>query len=115
MINAQTLERYYEKRGRLQQNFLSRQFQSDLPAFSTHEEAAQWFRSLFGEDFIFVEKMKTPTQDEFYYLYDIIHDRPRWERRERDIQEKGFCNAVGMLLCAQRVDIYEDGSVQMAF
>ncbi|AIQ65637.1 hypothetical protein D3C81_266000 [compost metagenome] len=115
MINAETLSSYYEKKGRLQQNFLSKQFQSDLPKFSTHEEAAGWFSALFGEDFIFVEKMKTATEDEFYYLYDIIHDRPRWERREQDIKEKGFANGLGMLLCAQRVDIYEDGSVELAF
>lgn len=115
MINTQTLETYYEKRGRLQQNFLSKQFQADLPKFTTHEEAAHWFSTLFGHDFIFVEKMKTANEKEFYYLYDIVHDRPRWERRESDIKEKGFANGLGMLLCAQRVDIYEDGSIEMAF
>ncbi|AHV99111.1 hypothetical protein [Paenibacillus sabinae] len=115
MINAETLAGYYEKKGRLQQNFLTKQFQADLPQFSTHEEAAGWFKALFGDDFIFVEKMKAANEAEFYYLYDIIHDRERWERRERDIREKGFANGLGMLLCAQRVDIYEDGSVELAF
>lgn len=115
MINTETLESYYVKRGRLEQPFLTRQFQEDLPTFTNHEEAAGWFAALFGEAFIFVEKMKAANEQEFYYLYDIIHDRPRWERRERDMKEKGFANGVGMLLCAQRVDIYEDGSVEMAF
>lgn len=115
MINAETLESYYEKKGRLQQNFLSKQFQADLPKFTGHEEAAAWFSTLFGADFIYIEKMETANKTGFYYLYDIIHDRPRWERREQDIREKGFANGLGMLLCAQRVDIYEDGSVELAF
>lgn len=115
MINTHTIESYYETRGRLQQRFLSKQFQADLPKFNTREEAAHWFGQLFGQDFIFVEKMKTVSATEFYYLYDIVHDRPRWERREQSIREKGFANGAGMLLCAQRVDIYEDGSVEIAY
>ncbi|MNI06776.1 hypothetical protein D3C73_597680 [compost metagenome] len=114
MITPQTLEAYYVRIGRLKQRYLQERFEADLPPFTSREEAASWFRSLFADNFIFVEEMDTAGTGK-YYLYDIIHDRELWERRERDLQEKGTANGLGMLLCTQRVDIYEDGSVHMAF
>ncbi|WP_151736416.1 hypothetical protein [Paenibacillus tengchongensis] len=114
MITPHNLEDYYVVIGRLKQRYLSESFAEDLPAFASHAEAADWFQGLFGESFVFVEEMEAAGA-ESYYLYDIIHDRDIWERRERDIRENGTASGPGMLLCAQRVDIYEDGSVQLAF
>ncbi|WP_150271748.1 hypothetical protein [Paenibacillus tepidiphilus] len=114
MITKHNLEDYYVRIGRLKQRYLSESFAADLPGFVSHAEAAEWFRSLFAEGFVFVEELEA-ANSESYYLYDIIHDRDIWERRERDIREKGAATGPGMLLCAQRVDIYEDGSVQLAF
>lgn len=114
MITLETLEDYYVKIGRLKQRYLAERFEKDLPEFSSHAEAAEWFRSLFAENFIFVEEMEA-ANSESYYLYDIIHDREIWERRQRDLQNHGTANGLGMLLCSQRVDIYEDGSVHLAF
>ncbi|MNB79369.1 hypothetical protein D3C75_261030 [compost metagenome] len=113
MITPDNLETYYVRRGRLKQRYLPEQFEQDLPAFGSHQEAAAWFRSLFSGDFIFVEVMEAAGTEQ-YYQYDIIHDREIWERRQRDIREKGAASGLGMLLCAQRVDIYEDGSVHLA-
>ncbi|MNO12297.1 hypothetical protein D3C76_19040 [compost metagenome] len=114
MITPQTLEEYYVRIGRLKQRYLQERFEADLPAFTSREEAAAWFRNLFGDNFIFVEEMDAANSDK-YYLYDIIHDREIWERRQKDLREKGTANGLGMLLCTQRVDIYADGSVQLAF
>ncbi|MCE3201173.1 hypothetical protein [Paenibacillus sonchi] len=114
MITPQTLEEYYVRIGRLKQRYLQQRFAEELPVFTSHEEAAAWFRSLFADDFIFVEEMDAANSEK-YYLYDIIHDREIWERRQKDLIEKGTANSIGMLLCTQRVDIYADGSVEMAF
>lgn len=114
MITPHNLEDYYVRIGRLKQRYLSERFERDLPSFHSHLEAAQWFRGMFPGAFIFVEEMEAANA-ESYYLYDIIHDRELWERRERDLKVKGTASGPGMLLCTQRVDIYEDGSVQMAF
>ncbi|MBW4080572.1 hypothetical protein [Paenibacillus sp. S150] len=114
MITPQTLEEYYVRIGRLKQRYLQERFEADLPKFGSHEEAAGWFRGLFGDNFIFIEEMDAANSEK-YYLYDIIHDKELWERRQKDLQEKGTANGLGMLLCTQRVDIYEDGSVHLAF
>lgn len=114
MITPQTLDEYYVRIGRLKQKYLQERFEADLPTFASHEEAAAWFLSLFADDFIFVEEMDAANSKK-YYLYDIIHDRDIWERRQRDLRDKGTANGLGMLLCTQRVDIYEDGSVHLAF
>lgn len=114
MITPHNLEDYYVRIGRLKQRYLSERFERDLPAFTSHAEAADWFRSLFPDNFIFVEEMEA-ANSESYYLYDIIHDRELWERRQRDLRDKGTVTGAGMLLCTQRVDIYEDGSVQLSF
>ncbi|WP_379152223.1 hypothetical protein [Paenibacillus sp. sgz5001063] len=114
MITPHTLEEYYVRIGRLKQRYLQERFEADLPTFASHEEAAGWFRNLFADNFIFVEEMDAPHSGK-YYLYDIIHDREIWERRQLDLREKGTANGLGMLLCTQRVDIYEDGSVQLGF
>lgn len=53
-------------------------------------------------------------QDLPVFSSHIIHDREIWERRQKDLLEKGSASGPGMLLCAQRVDIYEDGSVELA-
>lgn len=113
MITADNLEEYYVRIGRLKQRYLSERFEQELPAFRSHAEAADWFRILFRDSFIFVEEIEA-ANSESYYLYDIIHDREIWERREKVLREKGQAAGLGMLLCAQRVDIYEDGSVHLA-
>jgi hypothetical protein len=113
MITPQTLDEYYVRIGRLKQRYLSERFEQDLPVFSSDTEAVEWFKALFPGSFIFVEEMEG-ANSESYYLYDIIHDREIWERRERDLREKGQANGLGMLLCAQRVDIYKDGAVHLA-
>jgi hypothetical protein len=114
VITPYNLEEYYVRIGRLKQRYLSERFEQELPAFHSHLEAAQWFRSMFPGGFIFVEEMEAANA-ESYYLYDIIHDRELWERRQQDLKTKGTASGLGMLLCTQRVDIYEDGSVQIAF
>jgi hypothetical protein len=113
VITADNLEDYYVSIGRLKQRYLSARFEQDLPVFSSHTEAADWFTRLFPDRFVFVEEMKA-ANSESYYLYDIIHGQAIWERRQKDLQEKGTASGPGMLLCAQRVDIYEDGSVELA-
>ncbi|WP_342561134.1 hypothetical protein NST84_15755 [Paenibacillus sp. FSL R7-0345] len=113
MITADNLDTYYVRIGRLKQCYLPERFEQDLPVFGSHSEAADWFRSLFNEAFIFVEVMEAVGAEQ-YYQYDIIHDREIWERRQRNLREKGSASGPGMLLCAQRVDIYEDGSVHLA-
>lgn len=113
MITPDNLEEYYIRIGRLKQRYLPERFEQDLPKFSSHPEAADWFRTMFQENFIFVEVMEAAGTEK-YYQYDIIHDREIWERRQRDIREKGTASGLGMLLCAQRVDIYGDGSVHLA-
>ena len=114
MITPHNLEEYYVRIGRLKQRYLSERFERELPAFSSHLEAAQWFRGMFPGEFVFVEEMEAANA-ESYYLYDIIHDREMWERRQQDLKIKGTASGLGMLLCTQRVDIYEDGSVQISF
>lgn len=113
MITADNLDTYYVRIGRLKQRYLPERFEQDLPVFGSHSEAADWFRSLFNGAFIFVEVMEAAGAEQ-YYQYDIIHDREIWERRQRNLREKGSASGPGMLLCAQRVDIYEDGSVHLA-
>ncbi|UQZ37015.1 hypothetical protein C2I18_27860 [Paenibacillus sp. PK3_47] len=113
MITADNLEDYYVRIGRLKQRYLSGRFQQDLPVFSSHTEAAEWFTRLFPDRFVFVEEMGAANSGR-YYLYDIIHDVELWERRGKDLLEKGTASGPGMLLCAQRVDIYKDGSVELA-
>ncbi|WNS45138.1 hypothetical protein [Paenibacillus sp. MMS20-IR301] len=116
MITPHNLEEYYVRIGRLKQRYLSERFEQDLPEFRSHLEAAGWFRGLFAADFIFVEEMESADANAgSYFLYDIIHDRELWERRQSDLRLKGTAAGPGMLLCAQRVDIYADGSVQLAF
>ncbi|AIQ47468.1 hypothetical protein R70723_17435 [Paenibacillus sp. FSL R7-0273] len=113
MITQDNLETYYVRIGRLKQRYLPERFEQDLPVFRSRSEAAEWFSSLFNENFVFVEVMEAAGTEQ-YYQYDIIHDREIWERRQRDIREKGTASGPGMLLCAQRVDIHEDGSVHLA-
>ncbi|MRN54897.1 hypothetical protein [Paenibacillus monticola] len=114
MITQETLEGYYVTIGRLKQKYLSEKFEQDLPTFTSHTEAADWFRSLFADSFVFVEQTDAAGTG-VYYLYDIIHDKTIWEARQKSLSEKGTASGLGMLLCTQRVDIYEDGSVQLAF
>lgn len=111
-MNRENIDQYYQSiQGKYRR--LSRDFEKDLPQFSSHLEAKDFFEDLFGDDFVLksVEKI----DNESVYFYEIIHNRNMWEKFMKDLSAHGYASGIEGLMSSQDVQIWESGNVHIIF
>lgn len=95
---------------------ISRQEESTFPEFTSHHEAAAFFKERFGSDFIFEDS--EPIDGMQCHFYCIVTDHESYFRG-RKLLNKGqsVSGELGMkyLLSHQPVQIMENGSVHIVY
>lgn len=95
-------------------NPISRQEESTFPTFTSHEDAAAFFKKRYGADFIFQDS--EPIGEQLCYFYAIVINQKDYnDGRQLLSKGKPISGELGLkfLLSYQPVQIMEDGSVHI--
>lgn len=92
---------------------ITKKFEANLPVFRSHEEAREYFKAEFGNDFVLHEPRHS--YDEKIFIYHLILDRVSYEKGIKKFQERKWSLAdndcYNFLFSYQPVQIDEDGNV----
>ena len=86
---------------------ITRQEESTLPKFSNHQEARQWFKFMYGDDF-----MLTTVEGDIYFYY-LILNRKRFDEEMAKLNKGTLGDSSKLLSSYQPVQISADGSVHI--
>lgn len=110
MITKETLDSYfYLFNGKYKR--LTRKFDQDLPEFSSHQEARNWFKDLFGDDFMLTDSMDI--DGEKMWDYELVIDRPAWKKGMKEMNEKGFSSGVEFMMATHTIQIFDSGKIHV--
>lgn len=112
MVTKDNLQSYY-KQG-VPYTMLSRQFEADLPSFNSHREVREFFKGLFGDNFL-LKSTDTSFDNRKIYFYTIVHDRKAWESGLKELDRNGFTTDREFMMATQDVQVFADGSIHMVY
>lgn len=95
---------------------ISRQEESTFPAFTSHHEAAAFFKNRYGSDFVF--ESTEPIGDMNCYFYCVISDHEAFSLGRKLMGEGQPLSgdiAIKYLFSHQPVQIMENGSVHIVY
>ena len=89
------------------------QLAKEMPEFTNHQEASDWFGDKFQGQFVFKEKdfiNEVPT-----YFYHIVKDVNRYNRYMNAlVQEESDIDSLNTFYSYTTVSITEDGNVEIS-
>ena len=95
---------------------ITREMESALPSFKSHEEAAAYFKEQYGSDFVF--QSVEPIGDMNCYFYALVVDHGIY-RKGRMLLTKGqaVTGDLGLkfIMSYQPVQIMEDGHIHIVY
>ena len=90
---------------------ISRKDEETIPQFHSHEEARQWFKEKYGDDFMMTDSEEIG--GEKCYFYTLILDRAKYEKGHRELVEKGYIIGTEHLNSYQSIEIMESGFIHI--
>lgn len=91
---------------------ISRQAESEIPEFSSHEAAREYFKNRYGNHFVM--NSSEMIGDEKVYFYNLILDRKTYEDGYKQLVKDGFmADALDFMNSYQPVEIFEDGRIHI--
>lgn len=94
------------------QGYISREDEAQIPDFSSHDEARDWFKLKYNNSFQLETSQEINGQK--LYFYFLILDHEKFFKGQQEMTEKGFIgDALEYLGSYQKIEIYEDGSIHI--
>lgn len=99
---------------------ISREEESKFPQFNTHQEAREYFKSIYGQNFQMQDSQEY--NGEKIYLYHLILDMNQYLEAVKGINEqqieslefnKGGCLSERYMFSHQAIEISESGNVHI--
>lgn len=90
---------------------ISRQDEQDLPDFSSHEEAREYFKGLYGKNFMLTESQVI--DDEKLYFYILILNSDAYYAGQKQLADEGIVYGLEYMDSLQSVEIWEDGRIHV--
>jgi hypothetical protein len=92
--------------------YITREEEAELPFFTSHDEALQWFKKKYGNKFILTGS-EMPIEQKCYFYY-LILDREVYEAGQNEFVTKGIMtDAIKYMGSYQEVQIFDDGSIHI--
>ncbi|MFF2531217.1 hypothetical protein ACFVS2_20155 [Brevibacillus sp. NPDC058079] len=111
MITKENVESYFhmwdEKFRRLTRNF-----ENDIPSFSSHIEAQTWFEDIFEDKFMLSDSLYV--ENETLYKYTLVIDKIAWEKGQEELIKKGYTSG-DFLMSSHTIEIFESGRVHIVY
>ena len=90
---------------------ISREDESLLPSFSSHEEAWKYFTDLYGEDFVF--QSAEYIGEQICYFYVLVINREDFEKGQITLLNENIVSGLDYLYSHQPIQIMADGSIHI--
>lgn len=90
---------------------ITREEESKIPQFNSHDEARQWFKEKYGSEFMMAGS--EIIGEEKCYFYYLILDREAFMRGHKEMEEKGYTTGTALLMSYQPIQIMESGSIHI--
>ncbi|KKE78652.1 hypothetical protein DTX80_17775 [Bacilli bacterium] len=90
---------------------ISRKDEVNLPEFSSHEEARNFFKEKYGESF-----MLTGTDmidDRKIYFYSLVLDKKAFNEGQEKLQKGEPVTGFDFINSYQPIEIFEDGNIHI--
>lgn len=93
---------------------MTREFESNLPAFNSKSEAEAYFKGIYSDNMKLVGIEEIDNQN--CYFFDVIYDHDLYNKfMENLTKHPGGTVSEEELFSYQRVEIFEDGNVHIVF
>lgn len=89
----------------------SREDEANLPDFSSHDEAREYFKEKHGSDFVMTDSEIINGQK--IYFYALILNRDDYEKGMQRLATTGYTDGLSLMNSYQKIEIWEDGSIHM--
>lgn len=91
---------------------ISRQAESEIPDFTSHELAREYFKNKYGNQFILMSS--EVIGDQKVYFYSLLLDQKVFEDGQKQMLKDGFmADALDFMNSYQPVEIFEDGGIHI--
>lgn len=91
---------------------ISRRAESEIPDFTSHELAREYFKNKYGNQFMLMSS--EVIDDQKVYFYSLILDREVFEDGQKQMLKDGFmADALNFMNSYQPVEIFEDGRIHI--
>lgn len=92
---------------------ISREEEVKIPEFNNHDEARQWFKAKYGDNFVLTDSEQI--DDRKCYFYFLILDKAAFEAGQKELLENGYmvANAKQYMFSHQPIQIFDDGSIHI--
>ena len=90
---------------------ISRQAEAELPDFSSHEEARDYFKNTYGEQFVMVSSHVIDETKVYFYALPL--NPSVFKDGQEQIQQGEFVLGLEYLESYQSIEIFEDGRVHI--
>lgn len=91
---------------------ISREEESKMPSFTSHDDARAYFKNRFGDDFQMVDSSEF--EDEKIYFYNLILNKDYYMSYIRDAKVRAESDSSLLFtLSYQRIEINENGNVHI--
>lgn len=91
---------------------ISRQAESEIPEFTSHELAREYFKNRYGNHFVMMSSEVIGNQK--VYFYSLILNRKVFEDGQKQMIKDGFMfDALDFMNSYQPVEIFEDGRIHI--
>ena len=91
---------------------ISREEESKIPEFKSHDEARKYFKDKYGDDFQLVDSENT--SDGKIYFYKLILNREVYMDMIKEMNKSGYVPMTEeRMFCTQDIQIFEDGHIHI--
>jgi hypothetical protein len=90
---------------------ISRQAEAELPNFSSHEEARDYFKNTYGEQFVLVSSHVIDGTKVHFYALSL--NPSVFKDGQKKIQQGEFVLGLEYLESYQSIEIFEDGQIHI--
>lgn len=90
---------------------ISRQAEAELPDFSTHEEARNYFKNKYGERFVMVSSDVIDKMN--VHFYAVVLNPSVFEDGQKKVRQGEYVFGEKYLESYQSIEIFEDGRIHI--
>lgn len=91
---------------------ISREEEYALPKFKSHQEAREYFKEKYGDDFQMTDS--NVIGGEKIYFYKLILNKEAFKEMHRQMKENGYASCTKeMMFSSQDIQIWENGGIHI--
>ena len=91
---------------------ISRQDEAKLPAFDSHENAREYFKDKYGDNFVMADS-KIIGNDKIYFYHLILDSQRYYDGFNKLREDSIIVDSLDFMNSYQTVELFEDGRIHV--